>query len=155
MDARRHPASVRAIWTGHGRGVRNCFRHACTTRTTARLRNIGGRERRTTEAFFALEKIDGPVLFLSAGDDQIWNSSAQAKMGLAYLKSVHHPFADEWHDYPAAGHLFLFATPARPFVDAPFVAGLTLALGGTPDANVAAAADAHTRIATFLTHAFR
>jgi dienelactone hydrolase len=101
-------------------------------------------------AFFALEKIDGPVLFLSAGDDRIWNSSAQAKMGLAYLKSAHHPFADEWHDYPAAGHLFLFATPARPFVDAPFVAGLTLALGGTPDANVAAAIDANARIATFL-----
>ena len=106
-------------------------------------------------AFFPLEKIDGPVLFLSAGDDQIWNSSAQAKLGMAYLKSMHHPFADMWHDYPAAGHLFLFATPARPFVDAPFVAGLTLELGGTSAANVAAAADATTRIATFLTQAFR
>ena len=106
-------------------------------------------------AFFPLEKIDGPVLFLSAGDDQIWNSSAQAKLGMAYLKSMRHPFADTWHDYPAAGHLFLFATPARPFVDAPLTAGLTLELGGTSAANVAAAADATTRIATFLTQAFR
>jgi hypothetical protein len=96
-------------------------------------------------AFFPLEKINGPVLFLSAGDDRIWNSAAQARMGLAYLKKTNHRFADESKEYPAAGHIFVFATPARPLTDAPFAGGLTIRLGGTPEANVQAAADAQPR----------
>lgn len=101
-------------------------------------------------AYFHLEKINGPVLFLSAGDDQIWDSAEQSRLGLAYLQKAHHPFADASQSYPAAGHIFLFATPERPLVDVPFAAGLTLLLGGTPAANVAAAADAWPRIMKFL-----
>jgi dienelactone hydrolase len=101
-------------------------------------------------AFFHLEKINGPVLFLSAGDDQIWNSAEQSRLGLAYLKKMNHKFADESQSYPDAGHLFIFATADRPLVSVPFAAGLTLMLGGTPAANVAAAADAWPRIMKFL-----
>jgi len=103
-----------------------------------------------TAAFFHLEKINGPVLFLSAGDDRIWNSPEHARMGLAYLKKMHHGFADEVKDYPLAGHLFVFATTARPFVDTPFIGGLTLRLGGTAQANVDAATDAWPRMSSFL-----
>jgi len=101
-------------------------------------------------AFFHIEKINGPVLFLSAGDDQIWNSAEQSRLGLTYLEKMHHPFADESQTYPDAGHLFIFATTDRPLVSVPFAAGLTLQLGGTPAANVAAAADAWPRILKFL-----
>ena len=101
-------------------------------------------------AFFHLEKINGPVLFLSAGDDQIWNSAEQSRLGLAYLKTMHHKFADESQTYADAGHIFIFATADRPLVSVPFAAGLTLQLGGTPAANVAAAADAWPRIMKFL-----
>ena len=104
-------------------------------------------------AMFPLEKIDGPVLFLSAGDDRIWNSADQAQMGLAYLRNKHHAFADESHTYPGAGHLFLLSSPDRPFVDVPFAGGLTLLLGGSPSANEAAGNDATARIAVFLRNA--
>jgi len=101
-------------------------------------------------AFFPLEKINGPIFFLSAGDDRIWNSERQSTLGITYLKNKHHPFADTSTVYPLAGHLFIFATPERPLTDAPFSGGLQLLLGGTAQANVAAAADAWPRITTFL-----
>ena len=101
-------------------------------------------------AYFPLEKINGPVLFLSAGDDQIWDSVEQARMGMAYLNKMHHAFADQSQEYPDAGHLFVFATPERPFVDTPFAGGLTLRFGGTAAANVAAGVDVWPRIMTFL-----
>jgi dienelactone hydrolase len=106
-------------------------------------------------AFFHLDKINGPVLFLSAGDDKIWNSDEQSRLGLAYLKKMHHRFADESKSYPLAGHLFVIATPDRPFVDTPFAAGLTLELGGTPKANVEAAAESRQRIYSFLESGLR
>jgi dienelactone hydrolase len=104
-------------------------------------------------AAFHLENIDGPVLFFGAGDDQIWNSVALSRRGLAYLKARGHTFADASQEFPDAGHLFLFATPDRPLVDAPFAAGLTLELGGTAQANVSAAAQAWPRMLTFLREA--
>jgi len=101
-------------------------------------------------AFFPLEKINGPVFFLSAGDDRIWNSEMQSTLGIAYLKNKHHRFADTSTIYPAAGHLFIIATPERPLIDAPFSGGLQLLFGGTAKANVAAATDAWPHIFTFL-----
>jgi dienelactone hydrolase len=130
------------------------FQKAFTTQTPLDLRPAYdaslAQSGAVEKAYFHLESIDGPVLFLSAGDDRIWNSAEQSKLGMDYLTKMHHPFADESHEYADAGHIFLFATPDRPFVQTPFAGGLTLLLGGTPAANVAAAADAWPRIMTFL-----
>ena len=101
-------------------------------------------------AMFPLERIAGPVLFVAAGDDQIWDSAAQSARGLACLSAHHHPYRDAIVEEPHAGHLFLLATPERPFTDAPFRDGLRLALGGTAEANVVAAGDAWPKIAAFL-----
>ena len=101
-------------------------------------------------AMFPLERIHGPVLFVTAGDDRIWDSHAQSAIGLAYLVSHRHPYADRMLDEQHAGHLFLLATHDRPFVDAPFANGLRIAFGGTADANVAAAKDAWPKIDAFL-----
>jgi dienelactone hydrolase len=110
------------------------------------MKNTGAINR----AFFHLDRINGPVFFLSAGDDHLWDSVRQVNMGLAFLKKMHHRFADRATEYPLAGHLFLAATADRPLVTVPFPGGLNLLLGGTPKANVAAAADAWPRIMTFL-----
>lgn len=104
-------------------------------------------------AMFHLENVRGPILFLAAEDDQVWNSVRQSQLGLAYLKDHHHAFADREIDYPDAGHMFLFATPERPFLSAPF-GGLTLEFGGTPAGNVAAAKAAWPQIFAFLDGAF-
>lgn len=104
-------------------------------------------------ATFHLENVRGPILFLAADDDQVWNSVRQSQLAMAYLKQHHHPYADREIDYPDAGHMFLFATPERPFLSAPFGSGMTLELGGTPAGNVAAAKAAWPQIFAFLDQA--
>ena len=134
------------------------FNKAFSTRIPVDMRpayDVSMQDRAAVDAaFFHLEKINGPVLFLSAGDDQIWDSAAQSQLGLDYLKRLHHPFDDRSQSYPVAGHLFIFATLERPLIDAPF-AGLTIVLGGTPKANVDAEADAWPRLMAFLETALR
>jgi dienelactone hydrolase len=161
-------ADDESMWTLGGKPVpyvpftpamRQVFETAFSTHVPLDLRPAYDDAMKNTTAvnaaFFHLENINGPVLFLSAGDDRIWNSIEQSRLGLAYLQRMHHPFADQVEEYPSAGHVFLFATPERPLVSSPFIGGLTLSLGGTPDANVTAAADAWERIATFLATALK
>lgn len=105
-------------------------------------------------AMFHLENIHGPVMMLAAGDDQIWNSVAQSQLGMQYLHDHHHAYADVYLHYPGAGHIFLFASPQRPMIQAP-LGQLTLLLGGSAAANVQAAHDAWTRIDAFLNAALK
>ncbi len=100
-------------------------------------------------AMFPLENIRGPVLCLGAQDDQIWNSPAQCSMTMAYLQTRHHAYADASQVYPGAGHIFLFATPQQPLVQAA-ENGTQILLGGTAQANVAAGQQAWATIFSFL-----
>lgn len=106
------------------------------------------------QAMFALEKIRGPVMMIGAGGDRIWNSIAQSELGMQYLREHHHPYADVFLQYPGAGHIFLFATPQHPMTQASMGA-MTLLLGGTAQANVAAAKQAWPRIYAFLDSALQ
>ncbi|HZZ64605.1 MAG TPA: acyl-CoA thioester hydrolase/BAAT C-terminal domain-containing protein [Candidatus Baltobacteraceae bacterium] len=105
-------------------------------------------------AMFHLENIKGPVLFVGAGDDQIWNSVALSEIGLTYLHQHAHAYADALLQYPQAGHIFLFSTPNRPMTSAP-MGPMTLSLGGTPKANVNASAQAWPKIFTFISEALK
>jgi dienelactone hydrolase len=105
-------------------------------------------------AMFHLENIRGPIMCLAAQDDQIWDSPAQCKIATAYLQAHHHPYADVSQEYPGAGHIFLFATPDRPLIQAD-AGGIELLLGGTAQANVTAAAQAWPRIFSFLATALQ
>lgn len=100
-------------------------------------------------AMFKLENIRGPVMMLGADDDRIWDSDAQSEIGMQYLHDHHHPYADMYLHYAGAGHIFLFSSPDRPMTQAP-MGPLTLLLGGTPQANAAAAAQAWPRVYAFL-----
>ncbi len=105
-------------------------------------------------ATFALEKIAGPVLFLAADDDRIWNSPAQSEFGMTYLRDHHHAFADQYIHYANAGHLFLFVTPDRPMNTVP-LGPVTFLMGGTPQGDLAAEAAAWPNIFGFLEAALR
>jgi dienelactone hydrolase len=100
-------------------------------------------------AMFKLENIRGPVMMLGADDDQIWDSDAQAEIGMQYLHEHHHPYADVYLHYPGAGHIFLFASANRPMTQAA-MGPFTLLLGGSAQTNTAAAAQAWPRIYEFL-----
>lgn len=103
-------------------------------------------------AMFRLENIKGPILFIAADDDQIWNSVAQSHMALTYLHEHNHPYADRLIQYPNAGHAFLYSSAKRPLLTAP-MGPFTLMLGGTPSGNTKAATDAWPKILSFLSTA--
>jgi dienelactone hydrolase len=101
------------------------------------------------EAMFHLENIRGPVLFIAAGDDQVWDSVAQSNVGMQYLHDHHHPYDDRLIVYPSAGHIFLFSAPNRPMTSVP-LGKLTMLLGGTLQANLDAEHRAWPKIGAFL-----
>jgi dienelactone hydrolase len=103
-------------------------------------------------AFFPLERIQGPVLCLAAGDDEVWNSSAQCELAMTYLRAHHHPFPDQVASLVGAGHLYLMARegPDAALNSAPMGAGGRMAFGGTPLADARAAQTALALIDTFL-----
>ncbi|MDB5070646.1 MAG: hydrolase of the alpha/beta superfamily [Candidatus Eremiobacteraeota bacterium] len=101
-------------------------------------------------AMFNLENVRGPILLLAGDADGVWDSPAQCRLGIDYLKAHAHPYADECVTYPDAGHAFLFATPQRPLVTGARGGGV---FGGTARGNVAAGEQAWTKIDDFLTHA--
>ncbi len=101
-------------------------------------------------AMFHLENIQGPVLLLAGDADGVWDSPAQCRIGIDYLKAHAHPYVDECVSYPGAGHAFLFATPQRPLVTGARGGGV---FGGTARGNVAAGEQAWTKIDDFLAHA--
>ncbi len=108
-------------------------------------------------AYFPLEHIHGPVLCLSAADDQLWDSPAYCRMTLAYLRAHHHPYADRAIDYPNAGHTFLWAIHgARSVVlSVPVPGGASIALGGTVAGDLQASALAWPVIWQFLATALQ
>ncbi len=103
-------------------------------------------------AFFPLERVHGPVLCLSAHDDQLWDSPAYCAIAMDYLRAHHHPYADRTIDYPNAGHTFLWATRglASAVLSVPVPGGGSIALGGTAAGDVKAAAAAWPLIWQFL-----
>jgi dienelactone hydrolase len=101
-------------------------------------------------AMFHLENVRGPILLLAGDADGVWDSPAQCRIGIDYLKAHAHPYADECVDYPDAGHAFLFATPQRPLVAGARGGGV---FGGTAHGNVAAGEQAWAKIDDFLAHA--
>lgn len=105
-------------------------------------------------AMFHLEQIRGPVLCLAAQDDQIWDSPALCSLATSYLQSHHHAFADAAETYEGAGHIFLFSSADRPLTQAA-LGGMQIVLGGTAQANVAAAQKAWPRIFSFLNSALQ
>ena len=108
---------------------------------------------RIRPTFFALERIRGPVLFLSAGDDGIWNSEMQCEFAETYLREHSHPYADRHLKFDHAGHLFLVSSPDWPGLETrlgPF----TLRHGGNTVANRDARERAWKEIGQFLHDTF-
>lgn len=96
------------------------------------------------EAVIPVEDINGPVLFISGGDDALWPSTLMAERALERLEG--HDYLVEHLEYEEAGHLIL--NPYVPTWGTEAIIGL--AMGGTPQANAEAAADSWPRVLDFL-----
>jgi hypothetical protein len=55
-------------------------------------------------AMSEIESTRGPILLLSADDDQVWPSALLAERAMTRLSRWAHPVGDEWLSYPDAGH---------------------------------------------------
>jgi dienelactone hydrolase len=83
-----------------------------------------------------VEKIRGPVMLLSAGDDGSWPSSRYGRMVAEHLASVRHPWPVEHLDYEGAGHSIVFPyVPTTQLVYAHPVSGRLSTTGGAPAPN--------------------
>ncbi len=96
------------------------------------------------------ERIEAPVMLISAGDDRIWPSPLMARQLMHRLAARHHAYHDQSFCYAGAGHAIL--PPWRPVNDnvADGVPGMSFAFGGSPTAYAFADRDAWSRMLTFL-----
>ena len=83
-----------------------------------------------------VERIQGPVLLLSASDDGSWPSSLYGRMVREHLAAHAHPYPVQQLDYEGAGHSIVFPTvPTTQLVYAHPVSGRLSTTGGTPAIN--------------------
>ncbi len=58
----------------------------------------------TDDAQIAVERIHGPVLLASGGDDREWPSTLMSARAMDRLRRNHHPYSDEHLSYEGVGH---------------------------------------------------
>ena len=93
-----------------------------------------------------VEKTNGPVLLISAGDDALWPSERLSRVAYERLSNSRRTHEDETVTYPGAGHAIV--APYAPTTG-------NEALGGTPEADAAAAEDAWRRTLALLDRSLR
>ena len=99
-----------------------------------------------------VEQTRGPILMISAADDQLWASSMLTEIAERRLRRANFPHFHEHVRYPNAGH-FAVLPPDLPTTSNSGrhqVVPMALAFGGTPDANAHASADMWPRVVSFL-----
>src|SRR5450830_1080722 len=101
-----------------------------------------------------VERIRGPVLLLSAGDDGSWPSSLYGRMVVEHLAQAQHPWPVQQLDWPGAGHSVVFPTvPTTQLVYAHPVSGRLSTTGGSPAANAQADQASWAGVLAFLQQA--
>jgi dienelactone hydrolase len=101
-------------------------------------------------ATIPVERIDGGVLLVSAGDDRSWPCGPLSEIALARLERARHPHPFRHLHYPEAGH---------PIAPPPYGSTMDLVMpgpgvrfktGGTPEATARARADAWSQSIRFI-----
>lgn len=86
-----------------------------------------------------VERIAGPVLLISGGDDGAWPSDLYSLIVQSSLLGAGHPHEVVWKNWPAAGHSILFPhVPSTRIAHRHPVSGIATTMGGTPAANAEA-----------------
>ncbi|HXZ06554.1 MAG TPA: acyl-CoA thioester hydrolase/BAAT C-terminal domain-containing protein, partial [Paraburkholderia sp.] len=103
-----------------------------------------------------VERIDGPVLLLSATDDGSWPSSDYSRMVVERLEREQHASPVRHLDFEDAGHAIVFPyVPTTQLVYAHPVSGRISTGGGEPAANARADEASWRAVLSFLDEAVR
>ncbi|MBW2370037.1 MAG: acyl-CoA thioesterase/BAAT N-terminal domain-containing protein [Deltaproteobacteria bacterium] len=108
-------------------------------------------EEQTKRSAIPVEKTNGAILLISAGDDHLWPSSSFSKMVITRLDEYQFSHPYKHLDYMGAGHAIW--APYLPLVTGSFtypVVGYKMALGGKPKDQASANADAWENLIGFL-----
>jgi dienelactone hydrolase len=98
------------------------------------------------QASIGIERATGPILLVSGGDDKVWSAGRMSEMVVGRM--AQHGRADDVRHlhYPKAGHmLFPYVRPSDVMVPE-----FPMDLGGTPEADAAAHADAWKQVVSHL-----
>lgn len=98
------------------------------------------------DATIEVERIDGPVLLISGGADEIWPSTDLAAVAIDRLRTHDHPWPSDHLIYPAAGHAIRVPYQVPQGADP----GAEHQFGGTHAANAYASADAWPEVLDYL-----
>jgi dienelactone hydrolase len=109
---------------------------------SAEDRSLGTGSSALASAEIPVEKTNGPVLLIAAGDDALWPSERLSKIAYDRLRRGNRHYEDELAVYQKAGHAIV--APCVP-------TGWTVArFGGTPEANAAANEDSWKKVLALL-----
>ncbi|ALM86705.1 acyl-CoA thioesterase/bile acid-CoA:amino acid N-acyltransferase family protein [Bordetella sp. N] len=98
-----------------------------------------------------VERIQGPVMLLSAGDDGSWPSSLFTSWVRDSLAAAGHPHDVQRRDYEGGGHSILLPhVPTTQLVYRHPVSGRSSTVGGSPSVNSHADADSWPAVRAFL-----
>ncbi len=104
------------------------------------------------DAVIPVERINGPVLLVSARDDKLWPSAAMADQVIARLDKAKFRYPHNNLAYDNAGHAG-FGEPLPPGTVVP--PAMLAQLGGTAEGNLAMRADAWPKLLAFLDEALK
>jgi len=110
----------------------------------------------TASTGIPVERTNGPILFISGEDDQMWPSFVLSEISVARLKAHHHPYSFEHLSYEGAGHGINI--PYLPTTETSIkhpVDGRVYDLGGCPVKNAVANADSWKRMLRFFETALK
>jgi len=110
-------------------------------------------EERANAAMLPIDRIHGPMLWLSGDDDQVWPSNDLAKRAMAW-RSKRGTRADQWVHFPDAGHWFFVDDGPLDHLTTLTLPGRTVAFGGTLEGDAAAAPRTWAVVRKFLHQAF-
>lgn len=106
-------------------------------------------EKAVVDAEIPVERIQGPVLLISGGDDEMWPSTEMAETVMNRLAKYNHPYPYEHLAYEEAGHMI--TVPGA----APNVTEMgRFKLGGNERANDEARTDSWKKVLDFLANSF-
>ena len=116
------------------------------------LRALQAAGDRVDDVAIPVERTRGPILMISAEDDQLWASSSLTAIAERRLRRAAFPHFHEHVRYPNAGHFAVLPAnlPTTSNWGRHPVVPMALAFGGTPEGNAAASADLWPRIVAFL-----
>jgi dienelactone hydrolase len=117
------------------------------------LFRAGLRNRETIErASIPVERIRGPVLLISGGDDHLWPASEMSEAIVTRLKKNNFAHSAEHLHYPRAGHMLRYPhlpTTSRESGNT-YLRGAKFSFGGTPEADAEAQTDSWRRTIAFF-----